>query len=116
MRHNHQWQSRTKAVEREHVAMRQAADRFSQGALDDPSILQGNLLGAMLATPQTVAETQDVLHFLCRYYDGKFSRAATLLRGAIIPATAIGFGIVVCLIALGIFQPLVAVINKLTGQ
>ncbi len=43
MPHNHQWQSRIKAVEREHAAMRQAADRFSQGALDDPGILQGNL-------------------------------------------------------------------------
>ncbi len=43
MRHNHQWQSRIKAVEREHVAMRQAADRFLQAANDDPSILLSNL-------------------------------------------------------------------------
>jgi len=41
--HNHQWQSRIKAVEREHVAMRQAANRFSLSALDDPTILRGNL-------------------------------------------------------------------------
>jgi hypothetical protein len=43
MPHNHQWQSRIKAVEREHVAMRQAANRFLQAALDDPTILQWNL-------------------------------------------------------------------------
>jgi hypothetical protein len=43
MPHNHQWQSRIKAVEREHVAMRQAATHFLQRALDDPTILQGNL-------------------------------------------------------------------------
>ncbi|MBI3411757.1 MAG: hypothetical protein HY040_25785 [Planctomycetes bacterium] len=43
MPHNHEWQSRIKAVEREHVAMRQAADRFRQAALEDPTILQGKL-------------------------------------------------------------------------
>src|SRR5439155_16738556 len=43
MPRNHEWQSRIKAVEREYVAMRQAADRFRQAARDDPTILQGNL-------------------------------------------------------------------------
>jgi hypothetical protein len=43
MPHNHEWQSRIKTVEREYVAMRQAADRFRQAALDDPTILKGNL-------------------------------------------------------------------------
>ena len=43
MPYNHEWQSRIKAVEREYVAMRQAADRFHRAALDDPTILQGNL-------------------------------------------------------------------------
>jgi hypothetical protein len=32
MPHNHEWQSRIKAVEREYMAMRQAADRFRQAA------------------------------------------------------------------------------------
>jgi len=40
---NHDWQSRIKAVEREYVAMRHAADRFQQAALDDPTILLANL-------------------------------------------------------------------------
>jgi hypothetical protein len=40
---SHEWQSRIKAVEREYVAMRQAADEFRQAALDDPTILHGNL-------------------------------------------------------------------------
>src|SRR5438874_8327733 len=43
MPHKHEWQSRIKAVEREYVAMRQAADRFRQTALADPTILEGNL-------------------------------------------------------------------------
>ena len=43
MPHKHQWQSRIKAVEREYVAMRQAADRFQQATLADPTILKLNL-------------------------------------------------------------------------
>ncbi|MHB1426893.1 MAG: hypothetical protein ACYC3I_27365 [Gemmataceae bacterium] len=40
MPHNHEWQFRIKAVEREYVVMRQAADHFRQAALGDPTILQ----------------------------------------------------------------------------
>ena len=43
MPHSHEWQSRIKAVEREYVAMRQAADRFHQVTQDDPTILQEDL-------------------------------------------------------------------------
>jgi hypothetical protein len=43
MPHNHEWQSRIKAVEREYVAMRQAADHFLEAALADPTILRENL-------------------------------------------------------------------------
>src|SRR2546421_11554335 len=43
MPHNHEWQSRIKAVEREYLAMRQAADRFQQAAMDDPTILLEDL-------------------------------------------------------------------------
>ncbi len=74
-----------------------------------PSVLCG-----MLATAP--GEMQEVFAFLCRYYDGQFSRAITLLRGALIPAIAIGFGIIVAAIALNVFQPLVDVINKLTRR
>ena len=43
MPHNHEWQSRIKAVEREYMAMRQAADRLLEAALADPTILLENL-------------------------------------------------------------------------
>jgi hypothetical protein len=43
MPHNHEWQSRIKAVEREYVAMRRAADHFRQAAIGDPTILLANL-------------------------------------------------------------------------
>lgn len=43
MQHNHVWQSRIKAVVREYVAMQQAAERFLEVALVDPTILKENL-------------------------------------------------------------------------
>jgi hypothetical protein len=43
MPHKHQWQSRIKAVEHEYMAVREAADRFRQAALDNPTILPGKL-------------------------------------------------------------------------
>ncbi len=44
MPYNYEWQSRIKAIEREYIAMRQAADRFQRAALDDSTILKENLL------------------------------------------------------------------------
>jgi hypothetical protein len=43
MPHNHEWQTRIKAVEREYAAMRQGADRFLRAAHDDPNILRQGL-------------------------------------------------------------------------
>ncbi len=40
MPRNHEWQAQIKAVEREYVVMRQAADYFRQATLGDPTILQ----------------------------------------------------------------------------
>ena len=37
------WQSRIKAVEREHSAVRQAADHFRETTASDPNILRGDL-------------------------------------------------------------------------
>ena len=58
MPHNHEWQSRIKAVEREYVAMRQAAKRFLQAARDDPTTLQENLRhGEILAASNNLEGT-----------------------------------------------------------
>lgn len=43
MPHNHDWQSRIKAVEREYMAMQQAAAYFRQVALNDPAVIRDNL-------------------------------------------------------------------------
>jgi hypothetical protein len=39
MPRNDEWQSRIKAIEHEYSVMRQAADRFRQAAMNDPTIL-----------------------------------------------------------------------------
>lgn len=43
MPHNHEWQTRIKAVEREYSATQQATDRFQEVVHRDPTILQGDL-------------------------------------------------------------------------
>jgi hypothetical protein len=43
MPHNHEWQTRIKAVEREYVAARQATDRFLESTHRDPTLLRGDL-------------------------------------------------------------------------
>jgi len=43
MPHNHEWLARIKAVEREHSAMRLAADHLLEAAQADPSLIRGDL-------------------------------------------------------------------------
>ena len=71
---------------------------------------------ALLATAQAAGNAPEVFRFLARYYDGKFSRAAYLLRGAIIPGMALFFGVIVALLALSVFQPMVSLVEQLGGS
>src|SRR5436309_3336259 len=43
MPRNHDWQTRIKAVEREHAATRLATDRLLESARQDPGVLRGDL-------------------------------------------------------------------------
>jgi hypothetical protein len=91
MPHNHPWQSRIKAVEREYEAMWQAASRFSRSALDDPSILRGNLRqGEIVLALENLEGTYIILMFAefetgaRQYWDGKWAtdaKTAGLLDG-----------------------------------
>jgi type II secretory pathway component PulF len=56
----------------------------------------------------------DMLRFLARYYEGRFSRAAALARAALLPAAAILTGIPVCLFVLSMFLPLTRLIDYLS--
>ena len=58
MPHNHEWQTRIKAVEREYTALRQAADYFQRATRDDPTICKGNLRpGEIIAASQNLEGT-----------------------------------------------------------
>jgi hypothetical protein len=70
MPHNHEWQSRIKAVEREYVVMRQAADRFQRVALDDPTILQGNLRHGEIVVASKNLEGTYVIRLFAEFETG----------------------------------------------
>ena len=64
MPHNHEWQSRIKAVEREYAALRQAADYFHHAALKDPTILLGDLRHREIVTASEHLEGTFVIRCL----------------------------------------------------
>src|ERR1700722_8108459 len=95
MPHNHEWQSRIKAIEREYVAMRQAADRFRQDALADPTILAGNLRQGEIVVASRNLEGTCIIRLFAEFETGarqywagpvQESAAATVLHpGAAAP-------------------------------
>src|SRR5438552_3014981 len=70
MPHNHEWQSRIKAVEREYVAMRQAADHFLQAARDNPTILHGNLRQGEIAVASKNLEGTYLIRLFAEFETG----------------------------------------------
>lgn len=70
MPHKHEWQSRIKAVEREYVAMQQAADRFRQAALHDPNILHGNLRHGEIVTASANLEGTYIMRLFAEFETG----------------------------------------------
>jgi hypothetical protein len=70
MPHRDEWQSRIKAVEREYVAMRQAADRFRQAALHDPTILQANLRHGEIVVASKNLEGTYVIRLFAEFETG----------------------------------------------
>ena len=64
------------------------------------------LVVGLIATAQP-ADLVNALRFLARYYAARFSRLTLLLHAAAAPALAVAFGVVVAIVALGIFLPMV---------
>lgn len=54
------------------------------------------------------------MEFLASYYDGRFSRGREILRAAIVPVLAIGFGGVVLFMASGTYLPLLQMMDRLS--
>ncbi|HZZ43172.1 MAG TPA: type II secretion system F family protein [Tepidisphaeraceae bacterium] len=70
------------------------------------------LVGLLDTTPADLAA---VLRFLSRYHAGRFSRTQALLRAAVVPAIAFTMGILVAIVALGLFVPLISLINAVSA-
>jgi type II secretory pathway component PulF len=66
------------------------------------------LVVGMLATVRNTDDLAEVFSFLGRYYEFRFSRRRELLRALYIPLVVALMGGVVLLIALSIFQPMIA--------
>lgn len=74
------------------------------------------LLSGMLATTSArgSADAAGVFEFLARYYDGRFSRAAALLEGAMVPVMVMVFAFFVGSAALGLYLPMINLIEHMS--
>lgn len=70
MPHRDEWQSRIKKVEREYVAMRQAADRFQETALNDPTVLRENLRHGEIVVASKNLEATYVVRLFAEFETG----------------------------------------------
>jgi type II secretory pathway component PulF len=73
------------------------------------------LVSGMLATVRKTNQLPRAIEYLGRYYEDKFSRAAALAGGAVVPAIELFFGVLVAWIALAAITPLFTLLNALTG-
>jgi hypothetical protein len=78
MPHNHEWQSRIKSVEREYLAIRQAADRFRRDAWNDPTILLENLHHAEINKAAQNLESTYIIRLFAEFETGARQYRATI--------------------------------------
>lgn len=71
-----------------------------------PSICVG-----MLATAEATGRADEVCRFLARYYAGKFSRIATIIRHSVMPLAVIALAVLVGGFVVAIMLPLVSLIE-----
>lgn len=71
------------------------------------------LMVGMLATANQAAQAADVLRFLARYYETRFSRIRSMIHGAVIPVMVLVAGALVLLVMAGLFMPMVDLINMM---
>jgi type II secretory pathway component PulF len=100
------------------LRVRQWSQRVSAGVSMSDAARQAKmptLLVGMLSTAQGPGGIQDVLRFLLRYYDSRYSTAMALLNGAAIPLMVVLLAFFVLTAALGLFMPLVELMNHVGG-
>ncbi len=88
---NHEWQSRIKSVEREYMAMRQAANHFRQKVREDPNILLDDLRNRDIEVASGKLEGTYVIRLFAEFETGarqcwnerweSYPKTADLLEG-----------------------------------
>ena len=73
-----------------------------------------SLIVSLLATGEQAGNVPEVLEFLTRHYDTRFSRAAEVLRGVTRPAIVLLLAVVVGWFVVGLFMPLARLIEDTT--
>jgi type II secretory pathway component PulF len=73
------------------------------------------LFAAMLATVCGDDSLRQVLAFLWRHYEYRFSRARAVLRAAYVPAIVFFFGSLVAFVGVALMQPMAALIRVIGG-
>lgn len=93
---------------RAHLESGQEIHQAARGAAM-PALMVG-----MLATAKQAAHTADVMRFLARYYESRFSRTRAVLHGAIIPIMVLVAGAFVLLVMLGLYTPMIEMADMLS--
>ncbi|QNN22386.1 hypothetical protein HED60_08900 [Planctomycetales bacterium ZRK34] len=93
-------------------------DAMESGAEIDEAAQQARLpemVSGMLATVKHTNQLPRAIGYLSRYYEDKFTRAAALTHGAVLPVIEIVMGAIVAGVALAVISPIFTLINALTG-
>lgn len=92
-------------------------DAIESGAAVDEAARQARLprlVSGMIATVRKTDQLPRAIEYLSRYYEDKFSRAAALAGGAVVPTIELVFGVLVGWIALAAISPLFALLDAVT--
>jgi type II secretory pathway component PulF len=92
-------------------ARRMTAGQLPQQAAADAGL--PSLFVGMLATVRSGEDFLQVMSFLARYYESRFSKAREVMRAAAIPAFVLVTGLAVLFVDLAVFQPMISMINHL---
>ena len=70
----------------------------------------------MISTGAAAGNLGEVMRFLARYYGGRFSRVATLVRGMVMPFVVIVLATMIGAFVVAMFLPLVDLIQSVAGS
>ena len=102
------------------VALRERFERWAQGLAGGASLADAaraapmpSIVAGILVSARGPAAAAEVFRFLARYYHTRYSRAAALVQGAIVPIVVFFFAAIVACVALSLFMPITSLIDHL---